>query len=78
MVATKFFCDKYYTNLYYSHVAGVELNEMNELETEFLSLIDYNLDIPRAVYRIYVQRVNEFFRCFRPVGRPLKRRITSP
>ena len=45
MVATKFYNDAYYQNKYYADVAGITLSDLNKMEQEFLSLINYNLYI---------------------------------
>ena len=39
------FNDTYYTNKYIAQVGGVSLQNINELETFFIEMIDWNLNI---------------------------------
>lgn len=43
MVATKYHDDTFLSNKHWSIMGGVSQKEMNVLETEFLFLIDFNL-----------------------------------
>ncbi|GAA6001957.1 uncharacterized protein JCM10292_001769 [Rhodotorula paludigena] len=45
-VASKFFSDVFYTNSRYAKVGGLPLNELNQLELQFLLLNDFRLKIP--------------------------------
>jgi len=43
LLATKFFEDRFYSNLYYSKVGGVSLKDLNSWEEEFLRLMHFQL-----------------------------------
>lgn len=53
MVSTKFFDDETYNNLYYAKVGGLQVNELNQLENQFLKLIEFDLTIKNEVYERY-------------------------
>src|SRR5947199_4339516 len=42
-VSSKALCDSYCTNSHYAKVGGISTHELNTLESEFLSLIDWRL-----------------------------------
>lgn len=50
MLAAKFHDDGHYTNSYYARVGGVSTAELNYLELEFLSIIDYRLFVSAAEF----------------------------
>jgi hypothetical protein len=43
LVSIKFFDDIYYNNTYYAKIGGISLLELNQLEKEFISNINYDL-----------------------------------
>ncbi|KAI9209155.1 cyclin-domain-containing protein, partial [Polychytrium aggregatum] len=45
MVAVKFLSDIFYTNSHIARVGGLPVNELNQLEIEFLLLNDFNLTV---------------------------------
>jgi hypothetical protein len=53
MLATKFFDDETFNNLYYAKVGGLQVNEVNQLENKFLSLIDFALTIRSDLFDRY-------------------------
>jgi len=53
MLATKFFDDETFNNLYYARVGGLQITELNVLEEKFLSLIDFSLTIHADVFERY-------------------------
>lgn len=53
MLATKFFDDETFNNLYYAKVGGLQVSELNQLEEKFLTLIDFSLTIPADVFEKY-------------------------
>lgn len=53
MLATKFFDDETFNNLYYAKVGGLQVFELNQLETKFLTLINFTLIIPSELYDRY-------------------------
>lgn len=53
MVATKFFDDETFNNLYYAKVGGLQVTEVNQLEQKFLSLINFSLTIQAEIFERY-------------------------
>eukprot|EP00826_Nyctotherus_ovalis_P044671 TRINITY_DN4840_c0_g1_i3.p2 TRINITY_DN4840_c0_g1~~TRINITY_DN4840_c0_g1_i3.p2 ORF type:complete len:112 (-),score=28.67 TRINITY_DN4840_c0_g1_i3:20-355(-) len=52
-LALKFHCDDYFVNSYYAAVGGVSLEELNELEKDFIETIGYELYVEKNVYKRY-------------------------
>lgn len=44
-----------------SYVGGVQLQEINFLEEEFLNILDFNLNIERSEYDQYMAGLRAFF-----------------
>lgn len=53
ILAIKINEDDYYSNSYYSKVAGVSVKELNNLEYEFVRLIRYNFFVNETIYHKY-------------------------
>lgn len=54
MVAAKYFDDIYFTNTFYADVGGVNVDELNLLEVDFLCRIRFNLNVaPQDYYHYY-------------------------
>ena len=53
MLGAKFFDDQYYNNAYYGKVGGVPPKEINQLETEFLFMVNFNLFVTSEQYEQY-------------------------
>ena len=53
LLAAKFFDDAYYNNAYYAKVGGVLVEEMNNLEAQFLFKIDFSLRVLPEVFEKY-------------------------
>eukprot|EP00578_Thalassiosira_sp_NH16_P005647 CAMPEP_0181137584 /NCGR_PEP_ID=MMETSP1071-20121207/33781_1 /TAXON_ID=35127 /ORGANISM="Thalassiosira sp., Strain NH16" /LENGTH=556 /DNA_ID=CAMNT_0023224343 /DNA_START=478 /DNA_END=2148 /DNA_ORIENTATION=+ len=53
LLAAKFFDDAYYNNAYYAKVGGVLVEEMNNLECQFLFKIDFSLRVLPEVFDKY-------------------------
>jgi hypothetical protein len=53
VLAAKFFDDHYFNNAYYAKVGGVPGAEMNELELEFLLLVNFSLHVPCETFARY-------------------------
>ncbi|GLD93670.1 hypothetical protein PINS_up002275 [Pythium insidiosum] len=53
VLAAKFFDDHYFNNAYYAKVGGVPCSEMNELEVEYLLLINFSLHVCTDTYTHY-------------------------
>lgn len=57
MIAAKFFDDRYYSNEHYARVGGISSLEMNQLEREYLQLINFNLYISPILFFRYRERL---------------------
>ena len=57
MVAIKFYDDRFYSNEYYSRVGGIPCVEMNRLEADMLSLLDYDLTVTSEQYDAYLNSI---------------------
>jgi len=57
MVAAKFFDDQYFNNAHYGRVGGVSCEEINQLEVEFLFMINFNLSVEKKLYTTYDERL---------------------
>eukprot|EP01117_Protostelium_nocturnum_P016049 TRINITY_DN6281_c0_g1_i3.p1 TRINITY_DN6281_c0_g1~~TRINITY_DN6281_c0_g1_i3.p1 ORF type:complete len:204 (-),score=59.53 TRINITY_DN6281_c0_g1_i3:232-843(-) len=53
LIASKLLDDCTLNNKYYSHVAGIDVKELNSLERKFLSLMDYNLNVSLDSFEFY-------------------------
>ncbi|KAF8584951.1 hypothetical protein K439DRAFT_1660488 [Ramaria rubella] len=54
MMANKFVDDNTYTNKTWSDVSGIELNEINKMEREFLLGVDFRLYVNTDTYKAWV------------------------
>lgn len=54
LITHKYYTDPFYLNSYLSYIGGVQLQEINFLEEEFLDIIDFNLTVERSEYDSYV------------------------
>ncbi|CAD8114239.1 unnamed protein product [Paramecium sonneborni] len=57
VLAIKFQDDDYYRNDYYSKIAGITLKELNQLESELLELLNYDLYISKDRYNNYLKKL---------------------
>ena len=53
MVAAKFFDDSFFKNEYYARVGGIDTEELNMLEQEFLCSINFSLVVSSEDYQKY-------------------------
>ena len=53
VVSIKYNEDDYFSNEFYAKVGGIRMTEMNKLEYEFLSLIEFNLFVNEEVFNKY-------------------------
>ncbi len=60
ILAIKYNEDDYYSNEYYAKVGGVNLNEFNELEYNFLVLLNFETYINYKVYENYETQLINF------------------
>ena len=56
-MAIKFSEDKYYKNDYYAKVGGIKINEMNNLEKEFLFLINFDLYVDSKTFEKFQMKL---------------------
>ena len=62
MMINKFYTDFFYLNSTFAQWSGISLKEINELDEEFLYIIDFNLNITAEEYQEYELAVNSFFK----------------
>ena len=60
MITHKFYSDDFYSNNYISFVGGIQLQEINFLEREFLQIIDYNVTVTEEEYQVTQHRLHQF------------------
>ena len=63
-VSSKALCDSYCTNSHYAKVGGISTQEINALELEFLSLIDWHLASTGPVLQQYYANLVEQHPCY--------------
>ncbi len=57
VLAAKYNDDEFYKNVYYAKVGGISLDEMNMLETQFTTLLDYNFFVKPEDFNTYLQKL---------------------
>lgn len=60
LIAIKYQDDDYYRNEYYAKIGGISTRELNELEREFLHLIRYNAYVSEALFRTYLDKLEQY------------------
>ena len=60
LISTKVFDDEFYKNAYYAKLGGVSTSELNSLELEFLSLVNFNLFVTTEVFDKYQNELRSF------------------
>ncbi len=60
ILAIKYNEDDYYSNEYYSKVAGVNLQELNNLEFECLNLLSHSLFIHYDIFENYEKYLKQY------------------
>jgi len=60
LISIKYNEDKYYDNVFYSRIAGVELKELKEMEYSFLELSNFNVFVGHKEYEQYQKYLEEF------------------
>ena len=61
VVAEKFFSDTFQSNKAYSAIGGIKVEELNELEIEFICKIEGKLYINDEDLKNYISKINEKF-----------------
>lgn len=59
-VSSKCLCDTFCTNALYAKVGGISVTELNILEREFLSMIDWRLMVRLSLFPTVLDSVNIF------------------
>ncbi|KAJ0401256.1 hypothetical protein P43SY_010980 [Pythium insidiosum] len=74
VLAAKFFDDHYFNNAYYAKVGGVPCPEMNELEVEYLLLINFSLHVCTDTYARYYNELanHHIFTSVRSASLPVR------
>ena len=54
MLAIKYNEDDYYSNKYYAKVGGINLDEINDLEYNFLILLNFDIYISNDSFQYYL------------------------
>ena len=57
VVSAKFYDENYFTNTLYAKIGGINIEEMNELEIEFLTLLDYKLYVDYDDFLKYKEKL---------------------
>lgn len=60
LTAIKYNEDDFYSNTYYAKVGGISLQEINNLESEFLNLIKFNLWIDSEIFMKYQNYLEQY------------------
>jgi len=63
LLAAKFFEDQPCDNGYFATVGGVSLQELNNMEIQFLSLVEYRVCVTQWEFNMYAQLVEECVQC---------------
>lgn len=71
LIVHKFFSDFFYTNQMIATIGGVDIKNINFLESMFLQYIDFNLSITDQEYDDYKMGLEQYFEL------PLKPEITE-
>lgn len=57
LVAAKIRDDIYYSNAYYGSIGGVHLEELNELELDFVKTLNWTTFVSPEEYRMYLEEI---------------------
>jgi hypothetical protein len=60
VISIKYNEDEYFSNQFYAKVGGVSKEELNKLEYEFLSLIDFSLFVDEELFSKYYDYIKTF------------------
>ena len=59
VISIKYNEDVFYSNLFYSKIGGIKLQELNELEIEFLKLINFRVYTVETVFIKYSNSIKK-------------------
>ena len=51
LVVHKYYTDAFYPNHYIAEIAGISIRELNRLEVQFLSILDFNLTVTATEHK---------------------------
>ena len=57
----KYYDDAYYNNKVLADIGGVSVEEINQLEIEFLQQINFNIYVKVEEYKMYRLSIDKFF-----------------
>ena len=57
LLAIKYNEDEIYENNIFAEIFGVSNKELNNLESEFLDLIEFNLFITKKIFQLYYNKI---------------------
>ena len=60
MEIQKFFSDRYYANSFVSRELGIPLPELNQMEMDFLDILDFDISVSEKEYSKYLQSLQVF------------------
>ncbi|CAD8120130.1 unnamed protein product [Paramecium sonneborni] len=60
ILSIKYNDDDYYKNDYYAKVGGITISELNKLEQELLTLLDYELYVSQKEYYYYKDKLMKY------------------
>ena len=60
MLAVKYNEDDYYANTFYAKVGGISLEELNQLEYDFLAFCNFDMAIKQSKYYKYHDYLSQF------------------
>lgn len=62
LIAIKYLDDFYYDNEYYAKVGGIPLRELNDLESEMLTTLDFRVHIKPEIFEKYKTDIEVFIK----------------
>lgn len=60
IIAIKYNEDDYYANSFYAKVGGVSLEEINQLEYDFLSMCNFSMAVKQKTFLKYYEYLAQF------------------
>ena len=63
ILACKYLDDKTYTNKSWSKITGIRNEELNRMEREFLTLLNFELSVPELEFIEWIRVVEELWYC---------------
>ncbi|EGG18550.1 Non-receptor tyrosine kinase [Cavenderia fasciculata] len=78
MVASKYIDDIFYNNEYYSHIGGVNRDELNKLEIAFLTLLEFDTSCPLPNYLDYFSHLDCFVSHIRQIRQKSQPQLQQP